>query len=62
MEYPIAEGEALLAEKLANAHRNISELDVDLGFLREQITTMEVNMARVYNWTVKKRRATGQTH
>ncbi|CAJ0751835.1 14231_t:CDS:2, partial [Entrophospora sp. SA101] len=28
----------------------------DLEFLREQITTMEVNTARVYNWDVKKRR------
>jgi len=28
----------------------------DLEFLREQITVMEVNTARVYNWDVKRRR------
>ena len=28
----------------------------DMGFLRDQITTTEVNMARVFNWDVKERR------
>jgi len=28
----------------------------DLEFLREQITVMEVNTARVYNWDVRRRR------
>jgi len=27
-----------------------------MGFLRDQITTTEVNMARVFNWDVKDRR------
>jgi len=26
-----------------------------LGFLRDQTTTTEVSMARVYNWNVKRR-------
>jgi len=28
----------------------------DLEWLREQITVMEVNIARVYNWDVRRRR------
>ena len=28
----------------------------DMGYLRDQITTTEVNMARVFNWDVKERR------
>ena len=31
----------------------------DMGFLRDQITTTEVNMARVFNWDVKNRRKLG---
>ena len=27
-----------------------------MGYLRDQITTTEVNMARVFNWDVKERR------
>lgn len=29
-------------------------------FSRDQLTTTEVNMARVYNWDVKRRQAAGQ--
>lgn len=29
-----------------------------MEFLRDQITTTEVNMARVHNWNVKKVQAT----
>ncbi len=33
-----------------------AEVEEDLAFLRVQITTMEVNIARVYNEEVKWRR------
>ena len=33
----------------------IIKVDEDLGFLRDQTTTTEVSMARVYNWDVKRR-------
>lgn len=37
-------------------------LNVPLIFYRDQITTTEVNMARVYNWGVKKRQAAAKTN
>jgi hypothetical protein len=35
---------------------NLEQVDEDLEFLKEQITTMEVNIARVYNDEVRHRR------
>ncbi|KAI2662804.1 Prefoldin subunit 3 [Labeo rohita] len=46
---------ALLEKNLATASRNLDSLEEDLDFLRDQFTTTEVNMARVYNWDVKRR-------
>jgi hypothetical protein len=60
LEYPLDEARDLLTEKLAKAKQTLKEVDEDLQFLREQITTMEVNTARVYNWDVKKRRVAGK--
>jgi hypothetical protein len=28
----------------------------DLAFVRDQIVTSEVNMSRIYNWDVKRKR------
>ncbi|EXX79832.1 Pac10p [Rhizophagus irregularis DAOM 197198w] len=56
LEYTLQEAKELLENKLdtnQNALKNVLE---DLEFLREQVTTMEVNIARVYNWDVKRRR------
>jgi len=41
---------------LSEAHKTLKELTEDQGLLRDQITTTEVNMARVFNWDVKERR------
>jgi hypothetical protein len=59
LEYPLEEARDLLTEKLGKAKQSLKEVKEDLDFLREQITTMEVNTARVYNWDVKLRRAKG---
>ena len=56
LEYDTPEAEALLSKNLDTAKNNLLQLQVDLDFLRDQITTTEVNMARVYNWDVKERR------
>jgi len=56
LEYTLQEAKELLENKLdtnQNALKNVLE---DLEFLREQVTTMEVNIARVFNWDVKRRR------
>ncbi|KAL1975516.1 hypothetical protein VTN31DRAFT_3915 [Thermomyces dupontii] len=56
LAYPIEEAEAMLAEKLAAAEKSLAACEEDLEFLREQITTLEVATARVYNWDVVQRR------
>ena len=56
LEYPIDEAEALLKKNHEQAIANKKQLEEDMGFVRDQITVMEVNMARVYNYDVIKKR------
>ena len=56
LAYPIPEATTLLAAKLQGAQKNHKGIVDDLEFLREQITIMEVNTARVYNYDVRRRR------
>jgi uncharacterized protein YerC len=56
LEYPVEEAAQLLASKLSTAQKTLKNTEEDLAYLRDQITTMEVNTARVYNWDVKQRR------
>ncbi|KAF2760704.1 prefoldin subunit 3 [Pseudovirgaria hyperparasitica] len=56
LAYPIREAEELLADKLRVAKESLANCDEDQDFLREQITTLEVATARVYNWDVAQRR------
>lgn len=56
LSYKIPEAMELLATKLKNAESSLEGLQEDLEFLREQITVMEVNTARLYNWDVVRRR------
>ncbi|SAL97106.1 hypothetical protein [Absidia glauca] len=56
LEYSFEEATDLLTSKLKTAKNSLKNTIEDLGFLRDQITTMEVNTARVYNWDVKQRR------
>ena len=55
LEYSLDEANELLSKNLDTATKNLAQIDVDLDYLRDQITTTEVNMARVYNWDVKRR-------
>ncbi|KAI8331445.1 Prefoldin subunit-domain-containing protein [Choanephora cucurbitarum] len=56
LEYTFEEAKDLLTSKLDTAKNSLKNTLEDLEFLRSQITTMEVNTARVYNWDVKQRR------
>jgi len=56
LSYKIPAAIALLHSKLEAAEMSMRNTVEDLEFLREQITMMEVNTARVYNWDVKRRR------
>lgn len=55
LEYPLDEAETLLKQNMDSATTNLKCLEHDQEFLRDQLTTTEVNMARVFNWDVKKR-------
>mmetsp|Transcript_19327 Transcript_19327/g.63849 ORF Transcript_19327/g.63849 Transcript_19327/m.63849 type:complete len:183 (-) Transcript_19327:37-585(-) len=56
LEYGREEAIELLERNLAEAKKTLQELHEDQALLRDQITTTEVNMARVFNWDVKERR------
>eukprot|EP00695_Tsukubamonas_globosa_P003616 TRINITY_DN734_c0_g1_i1.p2 TRINITY_DN734_c0_g1~~TRINITY_DN734_c0_g1_i1.p2 ORF type:complete len:189 (+),score=74.69 TRINITY_DN734_c0_g1_i1:123-689(+) len=56
VEYSFEEAIAMLSRNLETAERNLTNNEEDLAYLRDQITTMEVNMARCYNQDVKNRR------
>ena len=55
LEYPVEEAENLLTSSQVNAQTSLESIDKSLGFLRDQITTTEVNIARVHNHNVKIR-------
>ena len=56
LSYPLSEAEILLSGKLSAAESSLKNVIEDLSWLRDQITVTEVNVARVYNWDVKRRR------
>lgn len=57
LEYPLDEAKALLEKNLNTSQNNLKQIEEDLEFLRDQITTSEVNLARIYNWNVKRLQA-----
>jgi len=56
LSYELPAAVDLLRSKLAVAEQSLRNTEFELEFIREQITVMEVNTARVYNWDVKRRR------
>lgn len=56
LEYPLPEAITLLTNKLNDSKESLAHCKEDLEFLRENITTMEVMCARLYNWDVEQRR------
>ncbi|KAI0298965.1 Prefoldin subunit-domain-containing protein [Multifurca ochricompacta] len=56
LSYKIPAAIELLKSKLEAANTTLNNSIEDLEFIREQMTVMEVNTARVYNWDVKRRR------
>lgn len=61
VEYPYQEAIDILELSLRNAKDRLAICDQDLDHLRDQIITVEVNMARVFNYDVKKRRNNDKT-
>jgi hypothetical protein len=56
LSYTQDEAIELLSSKLSVAKQGLANAVEDLEFLRDQITIMEVNTARCYNWDVKRRK------
>ncbi|KNC76018.1 prefoldin subunit 3 [Sphaeroforma arctica JP610] len=56
LEYPIDEAEELLNKNLHQTEESVASLAESLDFVREQCTITEVNIARLYNWDVRRRR------
>jgi len=56
VEYTFEEALELLTRNLTNAEKSLANHEDDINFLKDQITTTEVNIARVYNFDVKQRR------
>ena len=61
LSYKIPDAITLLNSKLESAESTLATVVEDLEYLREQITIMEVNTARVYNWDVKRRKEAKET-
>ena len=57
VEYTFDDAIVLLGKNLANAQAKIAETEGDMDFLKDQITTTEVNMARVYNQGLANKQA-----
>ncbi|CAF3307875.1 unnamed protein product [Rotaria sp. Silwood2] len=55
LEYTLDEADELLRGNQRTAQTTLQKVDEDLDFLRDQITTTEVNMARSHNWAVKQK-------
>lgn len=59
VEYSYEEAEGLLTANLAAAETKLQQKSEDLEYLRDQIITTEVNMARLYNAEVRKKKSGG---
>eukprot|EP00163_Fabomonas_tropica_P015492 TRINITY_DN2829_c0_g1_i1.p1 TRINITY_DN2829_c0_g1~~TRINITY_DN2829_c0_g1_i1.p1 ORF type:complete len:158 (-),score=42.97 TRINITY_DN2829_c0_g1_i1:245-718(-) len=56
VEYTYDEALEMLQDSLSRTEEALKHHEEDLAFVKDQIVTLEVNVARVFNWDVKKRR------
>ena len=56
LEYNYEDAISILTDNLTKAYEKAEQTRQDLAFLKNQITTSEVNIARVYNYSVRLRR------
>lgn len=55
LEYTLDDAQEMLTKNIEAAKRNLGYVEHDIDFVRDQYTTTEVNMARIYNWEVKRK-------
>ena len=53
-EYKMDEAKPMLNQNLQNAKNQIKKNNTDLEFIKDQMTVCEVNLARIYNETVRR--------
>ena len=56
LEYTYQEAIDLLTTKLSKAQKDLKDSTEDLALVRNQIITAEVNISRIYNWDVRRKR------
>lgn len=56
VEYQLEEARELLETNLDNCKTNIETFSADIDFVKDNCITLEVSMARVYNYDVERRR------
>jgi hypothetical protein len=56
LEYTYDDAIALLESKQTVVQREYVETKDDLAFTRDQVITCDVNMSRIYNWDVRRKR------
>ncbi|CAH8523949.1 unnamed protein product [Schistosoma bovis] len=56
LEYDLEEADKILVENEKSAEQSLQDVDQTLEFLKNQTTTVEVNLARLHNLSVKRGR------
>ena len=56
LEYTYDEAIHLLATKETKAKKDLESTIEDLALVRNQIITAEVNISRIYNWDIRRKR------
>jgi prefoldin subunit 5 len=57
LEYTYEEALEFLNKNLERAKTEYTNTKNDLSFVRDQIVTSQVNISRIYNWDVRRKRA-----
>jgi CRISPR/Cas system CMR subunit Cmr4 (Cas7 group RAMP superfamily) len=58
LEYTYHDAIQFLQGNYARAQTELNQVTTDLAFVRDQIVTSEVNMSRIFNWDVRRKRET----
>ena len=61
IEYSFDEAIVILERNLGNAIARLEQTDEDMDYLKDQITTTEVNIARIYNQGIANKQKTEGT-
>ena len=57
LEFTYAEALDFLGQQLTKASQESKDTVEDMGTVRDQIVTCEVSISRIFNWSVRRKRA-----